>query len=67
MRKLTAVLAGLIVAMGAALPGAAAEIEDKLVIITSFPKDLTEPFKAAFQEKHPGTAVEVPTRKRRPA
>jgi ABC-type Fe3+ transport system substrate-binding protein len=63
MRKLTAVLAGLIVAMGAALPGAAAEIEDKLVIITSFPKDLTEPFKAAFQEKHPGTAVEVLNKK----
>ncbi len=63
MRKLTAVLAGLIVAMAAALPGAAAEIEDKLVIITSFPKDLTEPFKAAFQKKHPGTAVEVLNKK----
>jgi ABC-type Fe3+ transport system substrate-binding protein len=49
--------------VAAALPGAAAEIEDKLVIITSFPNDLTEPFKAAFQKKHPGTAVEVLNKK----
>ncbi|MCD4721165.1 MAG: extracellular solute-binding protein [Desulfobacula sp.] len=44
------------------VPGApvfAAEIEDKLVIITSFPKDLTEVFKKGFESKFPGTKVEI--------
>ena len=40
-------------------PVAAADLEDKLVIVTSFPKDLTGPFKAAFEAKFPGTQVEV--------
>ena len=37
----------------------AAELESKLVIVTSFPKDLTGPFKKAFEAKYPGTMVEV--------
>ncbi len=37
----------------------AADLESKLVIVTSFPKDLTEPFKKAFEQKYPDTAVEV--------
>ena len=40
-------------------PVVAQSIEDKLVIITSFPKDLTGPFQAAFEKKHAGTKVEV--------
>lgn len=34
-------------------------LEDKLVIVTSFPKDLTKPFKTTFEKKHPGLKVEM--------
>ena len=37
----------------------AAELESKLVVVTSYPKDLTGPFKKAFEAKYPGTEVEV--------
>ncbi len=37
----------------------AADLEEKLVIVTSYPKDLTGPFKKAFEAKYPGTTVEV--------
>ena len=37
-------------------------IEDRLVIITSFSKDVTEPYARAFQKKYPGTKVEVQNR-----
>ena len=40
-------------------PAIAAGIEDKVVIVTSFPKDLTGPFKKAFEAKYPGTTVEI--------
>src|SRR5262249_36662431 len=40
----------------------AQQIEDKLTIVTSFSKDLTAPFAAAFEKKHPGTKVEVQNR-----
>lgn len=40
-------------------PVAAQSLEDKLVIVTSFPKDLTGPFQAAFEKKNAGTKVEV--------
>lgn len=32
---------------------------DKLTIVTSFPKDLTEKFKTAFEKKNPGIKVEI--------
>lgn len=38
-------------------------LEDKLVIVTSFPKDLTQAFEQAFEAKHPGVAVEVLNKK----
>ena len=38
-------------------------LEDKLVIVTSFPEDVTGPFQAAFEAKHPGTKVEVLNKK----
>ena len=53
---------------GAALFGATSSfalaqgLEDKVVIITSFSKDVTGPFAAAFEKKHPGTKVEVQNR-----
>jgi ABC-type Fe3+ transport system substrate-binding protein len=37
-------------------------IENRLVIVTSFSKDVTEPYRQAFQKKYPGTQVEVQNR-----
>lgn len=37
----------------------AANLEKKLIVVTSYPKDLTGPFKKAFEAKHPGTMVEI--------
>ena len=37
----------------------AAGLESKLVVVTSYPKDLTGPFKKAFEAKYPGTLVEI--------
>ena len=37
----------------------AADLESKLVVVTSYPKDLTGPFKKAFEAKHPDTTVEI--------
>ena len=42
--------------------GFAQALEDRLVIITSFSKDVTAPFASAFEKKHPGTKVEVQNR-----
>jgi phosphoglycerate transport regulatory protein PgtC len=38
------------------------DIENRLVIVTSFSKDVTEPYRTAFQKKYPGTKVEVQNR-----
>lgn len=46
-------------ALGWASPLAAQAPEDKLAIVTSFPKDLYAVYAAAFEKKHPGTKVEV--------
>ena len=37
----------------------AAGLESKLVVVTSYPKDLTGPFKKAFEARYPGTVVEI--------
>jgi ABC-type Fe3+ transport system substrate-binding protein len=37
----------------------AAGLESKLVVVTSYPKDLTGPFKKAFEAQYPGTIVEI--------
>ena len=34
-------------------------LEDKLVVVTSYPPDTTETVKAAFEKKHPGVKVEM--------
>ena len=39
--------------------GAAAAAQQQITIVTSFPKDLTEVFKRAFEAKNPGVRVEV--------
>jgi phosphoglycerate transport regulatory protein PgtC len=43
-------------------PALAQGLEDKLIIVTSFSKDLTAPYAQAFERKHPGTKVEVQNR-----
>jgi phosphoglycerate transport regulatory protein PgtC len=48
--------------MFTATPALAQQLEDRLTIVTSFPKDMTGPFAAAFQKKHPGTKVEIQNR-----
>jgi ABC-type Fe3+ transport system substrate-binding protein len=50
-------LAACVAAVSIGLPAAA--LEDKLVIVTSFPKDLTSVYQRAFQQKYPGTKVEI--------
>lgn len=40
----------------------AAAFADTVTVVTSFPRDLTDPFKAAFESAHPGTTLEVVSR-----
>jgi ABC-type Fe3+ transport system substrate-binding protein len=49
----------LLLATVVALPQQTLALEDKIVIVTSYPKDLTGPFKKAFEANYPGTTVEV--------
>src|SRR5690606_38976656 len=35
---------------------------DTVTVVTSFPRDMTDPFKAAFEAAHPGTTLEVVSR-----
>ncbi len=49
----------MLMAILVAMPFQAHALEGKLVIVTSYPKDLTGPFKKAFEAKHPGTMVEI--------
>jgi ABC-type Fe3+ transport system substrate-binding protein len=55
---LPAAVAALVVVL-MAWPSLAQALEDKLVIVTSYPKDLTGPFKKAFEAKFPTVTVEV--------
>jgi len=54
-------LAGVGLALVAACQAALA-LEERLVILTSFPEDLTGVFQHAFERKYPGTQVEVLTK-----
>jgi phosphoglycerate transport regulatory protein PgtC len=57
-----ALAAVLALAVVAAKAVSAQDIENRLVIVTSFSKDITEPYRQAFQKKYPGTKVEVQNR-----
>ena len=57
-----AIAAALVLVAGAVGTTRAQDIENRLVIVTSFSKDVTEPYRAAFQKKYPGTKVEVQNR-----
>jgi len=54
--------AGAAAAMSSASAWAQAALEPRLVIITSFSRDVTTPFVQAFEQRHPGTKVEVQNR-----
>jgi phosphoglycerate transport regulatory protein PgtC len=53
------VAGAILLATVVAMPYQADALEDKVVIVTSYPKDLTGPFKKAFEAKYPGTIVEI--------
>ena len=57
MKGLVAVLLAA-AALGAADPAAAAAAKE-VVVLTSFPKELFEAYKQAFEQKHPGVKVIV--------
>ncbi len=59
---LRGVFAALVLAI-VAVPGTSLALEDKLVIVTSFPKDLTSKFKAEFEKRHPSVKVEMVKKK----
>lgn len=59
IRKLLAMLLSLGLLAGLALPLAANADTNKLVIVTSYPHELTTVFKKAFTEKYPDIDVEV--------
>lgn len=47
----------------AAMPLQSLALEGKVVVVTSFPKDLTNAFKNAFQKKNPGVKVQILNKK----
>ena len=47
------------VAAGFLLAAMAAHAQQQVVIVTSFPKELTEAYKKAFEAKNPGLKVEI--------
>lgn len=46
-------------ALAVAAPFSAGALENKLVVVTSYPPDTTNTVKAAFEKKHPGVKVEM--------
>jgi iron(III) transport system substrate-binding protein len=60
-RPLVATVLALALAFGANTAFAQG-LDGRLIIVTSFAKELTTPFAQAFEKKHPGTKVEVQNR-----
>jgi ABC-type Fe3+ transport system substrate-binding protein len=58
-RKTFGILTAVLALAVAAAPFTAGAVEDKLVIVTSYPPDTTTTVKAAFEKKHPGIKVEM--------
>lgn len=58
-RKTLGVLVAVLALAVAAAPFSAGAVEDKVVIVTSYPPDTTTTVKAAFEKKHPGVKVEI--------
>jgi ABC-type Fe3+ transport system substrate-binding protein len=53
---------GLVLATGALAPLAAQTASGKVTVVTSFSKDVTDPFKKAFEKANPGLTLEVQNR-----
>src|SRR5690606_27390864 len=49
-------------ATAALLMSSAMAFADTVTVVTSFPRDMTDPFKSAFEAAHPGTTLEVVSR-----
>ena len=58
-RRTLGVLAAVLALAVAAAPFSAGALENKLVVVTSYPPDTTNTVKAAFEKKHPGVKVEM--------
>ncbi len=58
-RRTLGVLAAVLALAVAAAPFSAGALENKLVVVTSYPPDTTNTVKAAFEKKHPGIKVEM--------
>ena len=58
-KKTLGILVTVLALAVAAAPFSAGAMEDKLVIVTSYPPDTTNTVKAAFEKKHPGVKVEM--------
>jgi len=58
MRTVQSLLAAIVFVLGSA----AAHAQQVLTIVTSFPKDLTEVYKRAFEARNPGVKVEILSR-----
>ena len=52
----------MLIALGLAAPALAQAPSGRVTVVTSFSKDVTEPFKKAFEKAHPGTNLEVQNR-----
>lgn len=57
-----ALFAALAVSLAALAPAGLAAQTGKVTVITSFSKDVTDPFKKAFEKAHPGVSLEVQNR-----
>ena len=57
-----AMLAALAASIAAMMPAAAQSPTGKVTVLTSFSKDVTDPFKKAYEAANPGTQLEVQNR-----
>ncbi len=58
-RRVSGILVAALALAVAAVPFSAGAVENKLVIVTSYPPDTTNTVKAAFEKKNPGVKVEM--------
>jgi phosphoglycerate transport regulatory protein PgtC len=58
----SATLSAIVIAFALAAPAMAQAPTGKITIMTSFSKDITDPFKKAFEAANPGTTVEIQNR-----
>ncbi len=59
VRNVSGILVAALALAVAAVPFSAGAVENKLVIVTSYPPDTTNTVKAAFEKKNPGVKVEM--------